>query len=56
MTARNLLLLPGDGIGPEAMAEDISKLMMKVMNQVGSDMLAPVRVDSEAEISDSWGG
>jgi DNA polymerase-1 len=41
---------------PEEMAEDMAKLMMEVMNRVGSDMLSPVRVDSEAEIADSWGG
>lgn len=41
---------------PEAMAESISKLMIEVMCRVGSDMLAPVRVDAEAEIADSWGG
>jgi DNA polymerase-1 len=41
---------------PESMAESVRDLMLKVMCEVGSDMLFPVKVDAEGEIADSWGG
>jgi DNA polymerase I-like protein with 3'-5' exonuclease and polymerase domains len=40
---------------PETIAEDISQLMLKVMREEGSRVLAPVPVDAEAVISETWG-
>jgi DNA polymerase I-like protein with 3'-5' exonuclease and polymerase domains len=41
---------------PEEMAQDMATLLKAIMVRVGSDMLSPVPVDAEVEVSDSWGG
>jgi DNA polymerase I-like protein with 3'-5' exonuclease and polymerase domains len=40
---------------PEDMAESISQMMLKVMREEGSKVLAPVPVDAESVIGDTWG-
>lgn len=41
---------------PEAQAQDMASLLLAIMRRVGSDLLAPVPVDAEVEVLDSWGG
>ena len=41
---------------PEALAQDMASLLLGIMRRVGSDLLAPVPVDAEVEVLDSWGG
>ena len=41
---------------PEALAQDMASLLLAIMRRVGSDLLAPVPVDAEVEVLDSWGG
>ena len=41
---------------PEALAQDMASLLLATMRRVGSDLLAPVPVDAEVEVLDSWGG
>ena len=41
---------------PEDQAEEYAKMLSKIMNRVGSRLLYPVPVTSQAEILSSWGG
>lgn len=41
---------------PEALAQDMASLLLEIMRRVGSELLAPVPVDAEVEVLDSWGG
>ena len=41
---------------PEAQAQDMASLLLGIMRRVGSELLAPVPVDAEVEILQSWGG
>jgi DNA polymerase-1 len=41
---------------PEALAQDMASLLLGIMRRVGSELLAPVPVDAEVEILQSWGG
>ena len=41
---------------PEDLAQDMASLLLAIMRRVGSDLLAPVPVDAEVEVLDSWGG
>ena len=41
---------------PEAQAEGAASLLLGIMRKVGSALLAPVPVDAEVEVLDSWGG
>jgi len=41
---------------PEALAQDMASLLLAIMRRVGSELLAPVPVDAEVEVLDSWGG
>jgi DNA polymerase-1 len=41
---------------PEALAQDMAAQLLAIMRRVGSDLLAPVPVDAEVEVLDSWGG
>jgi DNA polymerase I len=41
---------------PEEQAEGYAKMLSEIMNRIGSDLLYPVPVTSEAEILSSWGG
>lgn len=41
---------------PEEQAEMYAKMLSEIMNRIGSDLLYPVPVTSEAEILSSWGG
>jgi DNA polymerase-1 len=41
---------------PEALAQDMAAQLLGIMRRVGSDLLAPVPVDAEVEVLDSWGG
>ena len=41
---------------PEDKAEEYAKMLCEVMNSIGSELLNPVPVTSEAEILSSWGG
>lgn len=40
---------------PEDKAQSIADLMLKVMTEVGSEVLYPVKVDAEATIGQTWG-
>jgi DNA polymerase-1 len=40
---------------PEDQAEEYARMLSETMNRVGSELLYPVPVTSEAEILDSWG-
>jgi len=37
-------------------AEEYARMLCKIMNRIGSQLLHPVPVTSEAEILSSWGG
>lgn len=41
---------------PEALAQDMASLLLAIMRRVGSELLAPVPVDAEVEVLQSWGG
>lgn len=41
---------------PEALAQDTATKLLEIMRRVGSELLAPVPVDAEVEILQSWGG
>ena len=41
---------------PEDQAEGYAKMLSEIMNRIGSRVLYPVPVTSEAEILTSWGG
>ena len=41
---------------PEDQAEEYAKMLSEIMNRIGSRVLYPVPVTSEAEILTSWGG
>jgi DNA polymerase I-like protein with 3'-5' exonuclease and polymerase domains len=41
---------------PEERAEEYAKMLSEIMNRIGSELLYPVPVTSEAEILSSWGG
>jgi DNA polymerase I len=41
---------------PEEQAEMYAKMLSEIMNRIGSELLYPVPVTSEAEILSSWGG
>jgi len=41
---------------PEDQAEEFAKMTSEIMNRIGSSLLYPVPVTSEAEILSSWGG
>lgn len=41
---------------PEGQAEAYAKMLSEIMNRIGSELLYPVPVTSEAEILSSWGG
>jgi DNA polymerase I len=41
---------------PEALAQEMASKLRDIMRRVGSELLAPVPVDAEVEILDSWGG
>ena len=41
---------------PEDQAEEYAKMLSEIMNRIGSRILYPVPVTSEAEILSSWGG
>lgn len=41
---------------PEAMAPDVALLLGELMKKVGSEFLAPVPVEAEVEVLDTWGG
>lgn len=40
---------------PQEKAQSIADLMLKVMTEVGSEVLYPVKVDAEATIGQTWG-
>jgi DNA polymerase-1 len=41
---------------PEDQAEAYASMLSEIMNRIGSKVLYPVPVTSEAEILSSWGG
>ena len=41
---------------PDAQAEEVAKMLLEIMRRVGFALLAPVPVDAEVEVLDSWGG
>jgi len=41
---------------PEAQAQEMASQLLEIMRRVGSELLAPVPVDAEVEVLDTWGG
>jgi DNA polymerase I len=41
---------------PEDKAKEYAKMLSEIMNRIGSRILYPIPVTSEAEILSSWGG
>jgi hypothetical protein len=41
---------------PEDQAEAYARMLSNLMNRIGSKLLYPIPVTSEAEILSSWGG
>jgi DNA polymerase I-like protein with 3'-5' exonuclease and polymerase domains len=41
---------------PEALAQDTASKLLEIMRRVGSELLAPVPVDAEVEVLNTWGG
>lgn len=41
---------------PESMADEIALELKAIMERVGSELLAPVPVEAEVEVLDTWGG
>jgi DNA polymerase I-like protein with 3'-5' exonuclease and polymerase domains len=41
---------------PEAQAQEMATMLLGIMRRIGSELLAPVPVDAEVEVLDSWGG